>query len=107
MTVDEKRKALDEYCDHHGCDEYCPLTGFKTCTCGCGGYFTREPDNKAYMSDAEIIGAYEIVFGHSETIVSESTEQTIALDTLVDTNSITISGVDKISNISIYFKEEN
>lgn len=56
MTVEEKREALEKHCHSTDCCN-CKLSGQKTCNCGfrCGKDITI----------AEIIGAYEIVFGDS------------------------------------------
>lgn len=89
MTVKEKRKALDLYCDKTTCEK-CVIGGKEVCRCGCGAYFTNPPEDDNGMSDAEIIGAYEMVFGSTETAFG-STETAVA-----DNNSITISGIDKI-----------
>lgn len=103
MTVDEKRKALSQYC-RNSCLK-CVLGNKDVCNCGKGHYFTVKKGDYGYMTDAEIIGAYELVFGPTETIKTVTSESTITLESAVPDNSITISGVDKISNISIYFKE--
>lgn len=99
MTVEEKRQVLSDYCGKQGCSG-CLLQGKKTCCCGLGHGFQEEVDDKGYISDAEIIGAYEIVFGKSEPATFSAELETC------DDNSITISNVDKIQSISIYFKED-
>lgn len=99
MTVNEKRQALQAHCDKGSCRR-CKLHGREKCSCGYGHMFDRDPTDDAYMTDAEIIGAYEIVFGSTAT-----EEFTCELQT-VDDNSITIFGVDKIQNITINFKED-
>ena len=99
MTVEEKRKALIDYCAERGCTG-CPLHGKNTCCCGWGHGFRAKVEDKGYITNAEIIGAYEIVFGKSEPATFSAELETC------DDNSITISNVDKIQSISIYFKED-
>lgn len=100
MTIEEKRRALSRFCDNFSDCSGCKLHGNKVCKCGFGYSFDNEFDKTGYMTDAEIIGAYEMIFGSTET-------ETISCELVSDDNLITISGVDKISNISIYFKEDN
>lgn len=102
MTVDEKRRALTRFCDNFSDCSDCKLHGSKVCRCGFGYGFDNEFDKTGYMTDVEIIGAYDLIFGKTETTI-----ETIGYELDSDDNSITISGVDKISNISIYFKEDN
>lgn len=71
MTVEEKRKALTQYCEGKPCDE-CPLCSEKLCRCGNGAFFEgHKVGDKGYMSDAEIIGAYELAFGKDEIETEE------------------------------------
>ena len=77
MTIDEKRDALANFCDSEqtACD-YCILSG-NVCNCGNGAWF--KGDNT--LSDAEVIGAYEIVFGYN----NENDEKMI-----INTDNVTI-----------------
>lgn len=60
MTVDEKRKKLDAFCNGRRCGG-CPLKS-PVCRCGCGYYFTYDLGDSAYMTDDEINAAYAVVF---------------------------------------------
>lgn len=60
MTVDEKRKALADYCERRWCTD-CPLHS-PVCKCGEGYTFTTAPNKTSYMTDKEINDAYRIVF---------------------------------------------
>ena len=74
MTIEEKRKALDKFCDGHvTCHDGCPLGG-KVCRCGRGAYFTRGADESSYMTDDEINAAYDIAFGEHLIPIQKATE---------------------------------
>lgn len=60
MTIDEKRKALADYCERRWCTG-CPLHS-PVCKCGTGYFFTNAPKAPGYMTDSEINDAYRIVF---------------------------------------------
>lgn len=81
MTVEEKREALSRHCDGKLCST-CALSGEKVCSCGNGGTFKgHKVGDPGYMSDAEIIGAYEIVFGKNEIETEELKEAVVIPDT--------------------------
>lgn len=60
MTIDEKRKALAEFCGCHWCSG-CPIgtTGHK---CGNGFSFDAKPERAGFMTDAEIEDAFRLAF---------------------------------------------
>lgn len=98
MDTALKRQKLREMCrERLGCLN-CPLSDSKKCRCTSPYDFSIEPKKMGYITDAEVIGAYEIVFG-------EDKPQSIELEQLND-DFITISNVNKIQSISIYFKED-
>lgn len=81
MTVEEKRKALTAYCESKYCRE-CSLRDNKVCRCGNGATFEDHVvGSSGYISDAEIIGAYEIVFGKNEIETEELKEAVVIPDT--------------------------
>lgn len=76
MTINEMRAALDFYCNKRSCYGGCPLSG-EVCRCGRGAYFTGEPGDSAYMTDDEIVAAYDIAFhGTPTTGIKDSGERT-------------------------------
>lgn len=78
MTVEQKREALARYCGSKRCSR-CVLMGDKVCRCGNGASFEgHKAGDSGYMSDAEIIGAYEIVFGKNE-IETEELKEAVAI----------------------------
>ena len=82
MTVEEKRISLKEYCVKKSCSE-CALHGKKVCRCRNNATFdNRRVDESGYISDAEIIGAYELVFGKCEIETVELKEAAIIPDTI-------------------------
>lgn len=89
MTVKEKRKKLQEHCENRSCIN-CLLKGEEVCSCGCGKNFKT-------MSNAEAIGAYEIVFG-------DETSKTIRTED--DETVITIKSKTPLDSVDIYFKED-
>lgn len=75
MDVNEMRRILDKFCEANNCHEGCPLhTGGHRC--GRGAYFTRQIDTVGYMSDDEIIAAYNVVFPARRTGIKDSGERT-------------------------------
>ena len=64
MTVEEKRKILDEFCDEQiSCYDGCCLEG-DVCRCGFGQTFlTKNTDGSYKMTDEEIENAYAVAFG--------------------------------------------
>lgn len=102
MTVEEKRDALIKYCHNASCiNDSCPLQGKTVCTCGCGKTFLNTPDDMDhYMTDAEIVGAYEMVFGQKTEELTES-----VLGTIHRPDSVVING--NIEHLTInYFTRE-
>ena len=89
----KKRKALTDFCYEKDSCEDCPLMGMTVCSCGRGHMFDIRIDNEGYMTNAEVIGAYEIVFGKTEK------------ETYAD-SPILITNADKIKRIDFYFKED-
>ena len=61
------RKKLDDFCQGQLCDGKCVLSS-PVCRCGNGAYFTRVKGHKAYMTDDEIIDAYNLVFDEAKEI---------------------------------------
>lgn len=96
MTVKEKRKALDKYCEKRICAD-CKLTGKSVCKCGNGYSFAASCGSDQHISDAEVIGAYEMLFGHDD-------DAYVTDDDLIIIKSPSGRMVD---NIVINFKEEN
>lgn len=89
MTIDEKRKRLSEHCHNRRCTG-CVLSGKTTCSCGVSSNFET-------MSIAEVIGAYELVYGNelSKTVKTED-----------DETIITIKSRKPLDSVDVYFKED-
>ena len=60
ISVDEMRKALDEFCYGKRCSK-CPLD-VPVCRCGCGTHFLNREYGRYEMSDDEIRAAYKVAF---------------------------------------------
>lgn len=60
MTIEEKRKALKDFCNEHGCCGDCPLLALPF---GCAAY--------AHMSDYEIEEAYTTAFPDTEPTTND------------------------------------
>jgi len=72
MTIEEARQELDKFCDKHWCKgSDCPLAyaGHK---CGNGFTFMTKPGEDGYMTDDEIVAAYETAFRGSAESISEA-----------------------------------
>lgn len=95
-TIDEKRKALEEYCNRiDGCDD-CIISKKK-----CAGEIPNTIKCYTDMPDEVINKHYEVVFGKD----TEPTAQLELMQEDVDT-IIKVKSNRKIDNISIYFKED-
>lgn len=80
MTIDEKRKALANYCNSRWCTD-CPLHS-PVCKCGTGYFFTNAPKDSGYMTDHEIDAAYRIVFyPHTKPAIPIERETAAKADT--------------------------
>lgn len=97
MTVDEKRKKLSEHCDESYCSD-CKLTGKNVCLCENVHSFMRPISDHGYMTDAEIIGAYHILFG-------DDTAESCELDSAFECDGVHIVTGDNCA-INIYKKED-
>lgn len=70
MTIEEKRKALDEFCFNHLCDQ-CPLH-VPELKCGRGEHFCV---NEGRMSDKDVELAYSIAFHKSKGKCSQKNQE--------------------------------
>lgn len=96
MTVEQKREALSRFCAGRICSA-CVLMDEKVCRCRNRATFEgHKVGDSGYMSDAEIIGAYEIVFGKNEIETAELKEAVAIPDTV---------HVDNVKNL--YFTINN
>lgn len=84
------RKKLDNFCQGRLCDGKCVLSG-PVCRCGNGAYFTRVKGHKAYMTNEEIIDAYNLVFDEAKD-----------LDKAHDTDKLKEALIDSVNNPSHY-----
>lgn len=76
MTVMEKRSVLAGYCEDSILCSTC-LLGGDVCRCGNGYFFTDSEKSAGYMTDEEIIAAYDIVFSTSpEASIKDSGNRT-------------------------------
>lgn len=66
MTIQEKREALDRFCDGVGPCSGCPLKG-RVCRCGRGVSFLSKENGVYEMTDEEIEAAYDIAFPRKAT----------------------------------------
>ena len=72
---------MTQYCEQKHCRE-CPLCGENVCRCVNGATFEgHKVGDSGHMSDAEIIGEYEIVFGKDEIETEELKEAVVIPDT--------------------------
>ena len=71
MTVMDKRKMLDDFCDWHGACQGCPLKS-PVCRCGCGTHFLSEGPER--MTDEEIEMAWGVVFAHRQPVSAVGAE---------------------------------
>lgn len=60
-TSDEKRKALEKFCQENVLCDNCILGG-NAHRCGRGAFFNRSEEEDGYMTDKEIDAAYKTVF---------------------------------------------
>lgn len=61
VSVGKMRRQLVEYCSHRWCSD-CKLES-AACRCGRGAYFDIPKDKSGYMTNEEIVDAYNRVFG--------------------------------------------
>lgn len=106
MTVDEKRQALQRHCMSTNtlCNN-CALHTKKVCRCGWGaGFIELDPEKSNYMSDAEIIGAYELAF--PEQGCTNPEEVCAELAEIKIPEKVIINGKVKYLTINFFAKEE-
>lgn len=98
MTVDEKRTALSKFCDHTTCSA-CDLN-YPMCRCSRGYLFLANPGTEHFITDAEIIAAYDIAF--PEQLSGDATE----LCEIAMPEKVIINGKVKYLTINFFTQEE-
>lgn len=75
MTIQEKRKALDKFCDEQGSCMACPLKS-PVCRCGVGTHFLNQNfEGRFEMTGEEIEAAYDIAFPRKADVLDSIDRQ--------------------------------